>query len=91
MEFEYDTRKSDSNRDKHGITLGQAKGIWAVPHVEIAAKTVDEPRFMVIGKLEGKMYSCICTTRGDLVRLISARRSRQKEEEIYEKAFEIKA
>ena len=84
MKFEYDHNKSATNKLKHGISLDDARVLWFVPHIEVAAKTLDEPRFMIIGKIMDKFYSCIYTTRGiDTIRLISARRSRKTEEEIY--------
>lgn len=83
MKFEYDPNKSASNKAKHGITLEEAKALWTVPAVELEANTVDEPRFMIVGKIGSKSYSCIYTTRGDVIRLISARRSRKSEEAIY--------
>ena len=84
MKFEYDPNKSAINIQKHGIGFEEAKLLWTVPHIEIAAKTVDEPRFMIIGKLKNKCYSCIYTTRSsDVIRLISARRSSKPEEVIY--------
>lgn len=52
MKFEYDQKKSKANQSKHGISLEEAKGLWFVPSVELEAKTVDEPRFMIIGKFE---------------------------------------
>lgn len=84
MEFEFDPQKSRLNREKHGISLEEAARLWSVPAVEIEARTADEPRLMMIGQFEGKCYSCIFTRRGDKIRLISARRSRRKEEEIYD-------
>lgn len=64
--------------------MEEAKELWAAPHIEITAKTVDEPRFMIIGKIKNKFYSCIYTIRGaNVIRLISARRSRKSEETIY--------
>ena len=83
MKFDFDLNKSIANKEKHGITLDEAKALWSVLSVELKAKTVDEPRFMMIGKIKDKFYSCIYTTRGDVIRLISARRSRKSEEEIY--------
>ena len=83
MKFEYDSRKSLANKSKHGITLEQAKELWFSPCVEIEARTDGEPRSMIIGKIKGKFYSCIFTMRGDTIRLISARRSRKSEENIY--------
>lgn len=83
MNFEYDPEKSKTNRIKHGITLEQAKSLWSSPGVKIEAKTVGEPRFMLIGKIDRTFYSCIYTSRGHTIRLISARRSRKNEEELY--------
>lgn len=84
MKFEHDHNKSAKNKQKHGISLDEAQMLWFVPHVEIEARTLDEPRLMIIGKINDKFYSCIYTTRGvDTIRLISARRSRKTEEVIY--------
>jgi uncharacterized DUF497 family protein len=52
--------------------------------VEIPARTVDEPRWLVIGEIEGKHWSAVVTYRGRRVRIISARRSRKEETEFYE-------
>jgi len=85
MEFEFDTRKSEINTKKHGIDFLEAQKLWHDPdRIEIPAKTIDEPRFLVIGKISEKHWSCIITYRGEKVRIISVRRSRQEEIEIYE-------
>jgi uncharacterized DUF497 family protein len=83
MKFEHDIKKSLINKTKHGLSLEEARALWLSPFVEIEAKTVGEQRFMVIGKIGEKHYSCIYTTRGSVIRLISARRSRRSEEQIY--------
>jgi len=85
MKFEYDPDKSAANLAKHGIDFETAQGLWLDPDLlEIKAKTVDEPRSMVIGKIKGKHWSAIVTYRDANTRLISVRRSRDKEIEIYE-------
>ena len=85
MRFEIDLQKSQSNEQKHGIDFEKAQLLWADPdRIQIPAKTVDEPRFMVIGKIEGKHWSIILTYREDNIRIISVRRSRKEEIEIYE-------
>lgn len=85
MKFEYDPDKSAANLAKHGIDFETAQSLWLDPDLlEIKAKTVDEPRSMVIGKIEGKHWSAIVTYRDGSTRLISVRRSRDKEIEIYE-------
>ena len=88
MKFEYDPQKSLANLQKHGVSLEEAVQLWSVVAVEIGARTSDEPRFMIIGKLGGKFHSCIFTKRGEMIRLISARRSRKEEEKIYHEHIE---
>lgn len=83
MRFEFDNNKSLLNTTKHGLSLDAAKELWLVPAVEIVARTQGEPRFMLIGKISGKCYSCIFTKRGEVIRLISVRRSRKSEENLY--------
>ena len=83
MIFDFDPNKSRTNREKHGISLEEARELWSVLAVEIQARTQDEPRFMIIGKIKGKLYSCIFAKRGEVARIISARRSHKKEEKIY--------
>ena len=52
--------------------------------VEVPARTVDEPRWLVIGQLAGKHWSVVVTYREHRVRIISARRSREEETALYE-------
>jgi uncharacterized DUF497 family protein len=85
ISFEFDAEKSDSNREKHGIDFVEAQGLWNDPMLlEIPAKTEDEPRFLVIGQIEGKHWSAVITYRGSHVRLISVRRARTEEVAFYE-------
>jgi uncharacterized DUF497 family protein len=85
MEFEFDPAKSEANRKKHGIDFLEAQALWDDPDlIEIPAKTTGETRFLVVAKLSGKHWSAIITWRHDRLRIISVRRSRQEEVEIYE-------
>lgn len=85
MEFEFDKKKSQSNKRKHGIDFIEAQALWDDPdRVEIPAKTIDEARFLVIGKIGGRFWSTIITYREEHIRIISVRRSRKEEIEIYE-------
>jgi len=85
MKFEYDPEKSAANLAKHGIDFETAQSLWLDPDLlEIKAKTVDEPRSMIIGRIEDKHWSAIVTYRDASIRLISVRRSRDKEIDIYE-------
>jgi uncharacterized DUF497 family protein len=85
MEFEFDPRKSQSNREKHGIDFVAAQAIWEDPALlEIPARTLDEPRWLVIGRIGRKHWSAVITLRGQAIRLISVRRSRPEEIQLYE-------
>ena len=85
MEFEFDEEKSQSNKQKHGIDFNEAQTLWDDPDlIEIPVKTSDEPRFLVIGKIAEKHWSGVITYRGETTRIISVRRSRQEEVDVYE-------
>ena len=85
MEFEFDKHKSGKNKKKHGIDFFEAQILWDDPRrIEIPAKTEDEPRTLIIGKIHGKYWSAIITPRKENIRIISVRRSRKKEILIYE-------
>ncbi|MEG3839124.1 BrnT family toxin [Microcoleus sp. herbarium14] len=85
MEFEFDENKSKINQEKHGIDFVEAQQLWIDPNkIELSAKTEDEPRFMVIGKIGGQHWSAIITYRQTKIRLISVRRSRTNEVNLYE-------
>ena len=85
MEFEFDSNKSARNKKKHGIDFIKAQAIWEDPDlVEIPAKTVDEPRFLVVGRISDGYWSGIITYRGERIRIISVRPSRKEEVQIYE-------
>jgi len=77
--------KSASNLEKHGIDFTAVQALWDDPvRVEIPARTVDEPRWLVIGQIAGRHWSAVVTYREQRVRIISARRSRKEETALYE-------
>lgn len=85
MKFEWDADKSSSNKTKHGIDFETAKGLWLDENrFEIRVPHPIEDRWVVIGKLQKKIWAAIYTVRNESVRIISVRRARKKEAEIYE-------
>ena len=85
MEFEFDSQKSRSNKEKHGIDFSQAQALWDDSDlIEIPARTSDEPRFLAIGKIAEEHWSAVITYRDEKTRIISVRRSRKEEIDIYE-------
>jgi uncharacterized DUF497 family protein len=85
MQFEYDINKNGLNKRKHGIDFVEAQALWKDPdRIEIPARTVDEPRYLLVGKIADDHWSAIITYRDEKIRIISVRRSRREEVEIYE-------
>lgn len=85
MLFEFDPDKSSANQLKHGIDFSAAQALWDDPDLlEIAARTEDEPRFLVIGRIVDQVWSAVITYRADRIRIISVRRSRHEEVALYE-------
>ena len=85
MEFELDSGKSAANKKKHGIGFVRAQALWDDPDlIEVPARTSDESRSVVIGRIGNRHWSAIITHRDDSIRVISVRRSRKEEVSIYE-------
>jgi uncharacterized DUF497 family protein len=85
MRFEFDATKSESNRIKHGIDFDAVQELWVDPDLlEIPARSTDEPRFLLVGRIKGRHWSAVVTYRNGKTRIISVRRSRREEIEFYE-------
>jgi len=85
MVFEFDKKKSNSNLAKHGIDFEEAQMLWNDPDaLEIEAKTIEEKRYLVIGKINMTFWSAIITYRDNKIRIISVRRSHKQEIGLYE-------
>ena len=85
LSFEFDSQKSQANLKKHGIDFVEAQLLWLDPYLlEIPAKTIDEHRYLMIGKILEKHWSAVITYRNESIRIISVRRARTEEVEIYE-------
>lgn len=83
--FEFDEAKSRTNKAKHGIDFIEAQALWLDDLlIEFEVRSETEPRFVVIGVIEGKHYSAVITYRDERIQLISVRRSREKEVALYE-------
>ena len=88
MECEYDSAKDEANRFKHGLKLSFGVRIFDDPAYVVLAshREIDgEERYKAIGVVEGKHYTAVHTWRGDVVRLISVRRSNAGEQRDYDR------
>lgn len=87
MRFEFDQAKSRANKIKHGIDFVEAQKMWLGSYTEIKVVKVDnaENRVVLTGMIDGAHWSAVITIRGDAIRIISVRRARNDEKEIYKK------
>ena len=85
MDFEFDPHKRTGNKEKHGIDFVVAQELWNDDQrIVFPACTVDEERFIMIGVVENKHWTVIYTIRGKNIRIISVRRARKEEVNLYE-------
>ncbi|WP_349370650.1 BrnT family toxin [Salinarimonas sp.] len=81
-EFEWDDRKAAANSAKHGIPFEAAMEVFRDPR---RTETPDdrrdygEDRFVAVGAVDGVAISVVYTRRGDVCRIISARRASRRE------------
>lgn len=84
MDFEFDPSKSLLNKEKHGIDFEEAPLLWNSDIAEVESNRQSEKRVLVIGMIGIRPWTAIITNRDpDIIRIISVRRSRPKEVEIY--------
>jgi len=84
MVFEFDSKKSAANFEKHGIDFKDAQDLW-IDHqgIEMKARTIGEQRKILIAQIRDEIWSAIFTYRNKSIRIISVRKSRKNEKEIY--------
>ena len=84
MDFEFDRAKSAANLKKHRIDFIGAQALWNDPdRLEVQARSLDEPRSQIIGRLGEVVWSAFVTVRGNRIRIISVRRARDEEKAAY--------
>jgi len=84
MEFDFDAGKNQLNKQKHGIDFFEAQQLWEDPYrLVIPARSLDEERWVIIGKIEANYWSAIYTIRNNVIGIISVRKARDNEKELY--------
>jgi uncharacterized DUF497 family protein len=84
-EFQYDSIKSASNKEKHGIDFEEAQNLWIDPdRLVIPARSDDEERFALLARYHDKVWAVFFTLRNQTIRIIPVRRARKAEVTIYE-------
>ena len=85
-EFEWDDAKAAANFAKHKVSFHAARWAFAdVFAVEREDDTEDygEPRFNLLGMVEGRVLFVAYTVRGEIIRIISACEAEPYERRLY--------
>ena len=88
MRFEWDDAKDLLNREKHGISFGEARRLFesGVDYLEIfdSEHSDFEDRFIAIGPIEQRLVVIVYTEREeDIIRIIGARWANTREQSLY--------
>lgn len=87
MQFDFDAAKDEANRFKHRLSLAFGKRVFDDPYMTLSPTIRigdEEERWKAIGSVDGKLYTAIHVWRGDVVRMISVRRSNDGERRDYD-------
>ena len=87
MEFEWDEAKSEVCFAERGFNFAYALGVFLDParFVDIDDRAdYGEPRYRVVGRIDGRVFVVVYTPRGSRFRLISARKANRREIDRYE-------
>src|SRR5579863_6817502 len=86
LEFEWDKAKAKANLEKHGVSFLTAAAIFSNARLERIDDRDDygEVRWVALGRVQTEVYRVVYTWRGErLIRIISAQRASEHEEEHY--------
>ena len=84
MEYEWDASKADTNLVKHGIDFPAATEVFADPRLLILVdERYAEPRYRAVGMVADVVLSVAYAVRGEVCRIISARRASRRERQQY--------
>ena len=87
MNFEWDESKSEACFRERGFHFAYAARAFFDPERLVRADTrygYGEERFELLGKIESRLFVVIYTFRYETMRIISARKANQRENQRYE-------
>ena len=88
LHFEWDDDKARRNRRNHGVGFDEAETVFIDPLARIfddELHSAEEEREIIIGYSSRDRLLLVCFTgRGDIIRIISARKATKKERNDYE-------
>ncbi len=88
MEFEWDPKKSETNRKKHGVSFHDAATVFGDPLAITFPDpdhSISEHRFLTFGESKMRLLLVVAhAERSGKTRIISARRATRRERTVYE-------
>lgn len=88
LRFAWDPHKARLNRIHHGVAFEEAQTAFDDPHARIIDDpdhSAQEARAILLGYTRrNRLLVVVFTERGDVIRLISARKATRKESRYYE-------
>ena len=92
LSFEWDEGKASGNLTKHGVAFTEASTVFADPlsrTIPDPLHSHDEGRFIILGEsAAGRTLVVVHTHRGEVIRIISARKATPRERKDYEQGAE---
>lgn len=89
LRFEWNPRKAETNRKKHGVSFEEAKSVF----LDERARLIDDPdhseneeRFVLLGLSSSLRLLLVChcyRSQGNVIRIISARKATRDELKTY--------
>jgi uncharacterized DUF497 family protein len=84
MVFVFDAEQSTVNKARHGMDFLEAQQLWQdMDRLVIPARTLDAPRYQVIGRIGSTIWVACITYRYEKIHILSVRRARFAEEARY--------
>src|SRR5271165_4889063 len=85
VKIEFDPAKRQATLEHRGLDMARAVEVFAGATLTIAddRKDYGEPRFISIGRLDGRMVVSVWTPRGGARRIISLRKANDREQALY--------
>ena len=91
-QYSWDETKNRENLAKHGLGFQDARAVFdgACVTFEDTRRDYGEPRFITLGRLEGRVVVIAHTPRGRHTRVISMRKANSREAKRYRERLEAR-
>lgn len=86
LQFEWDFKKALKNQEKHGVRFEVVTRIFLdLNRIQWREERKDygEQRYLSIGLIENREFVVVFTKRGEIIRIISARKANAREQRTY--------